>query len=92
VLLIVVHDTDEIRPPLSLEDTDIMRHREITSKAVSAILILTLRWFKTSHAMKFHYLAHLLVDSNCLLLLLKMFGMQEVSNQVRMKNEVEEWK
>jgi hypothetical protein len=75
-----------------LEETDIMRHREITSKAVSAILILTLRWFKASHAMKFHYLAHLLVDSNCLLLILKMFGLQEVSNQVRMRNEVEEWK
>lgn len=82
----------DIQPPLNLEDTDIMRHREITSKAVSAILILTLRWFKVSHAMKFHYLAHLLVDSNCLLLVLKMFGLQEVSNQVRMKNEVEEWK
>lgn len=35
---------------LNLEDTDIMRHREITSKAVSAILILTLKWFKTSRA------------------------------------------
>ncbi len=33
---------------LNLEDTDIMRHREITSKAVSAILITLLKWFKTS--------------------------------------------
>ena len=37
-------------PVLGLEDTDIMRHREITSKAVSAILILTLKWFKTSRS------------------------------------------
>jgi len=37
-------------PDLSLEDCDILRHREITSKAVSAILILTLKWFKTSRA------------------------------------------
>lgn len=35
-------------PDLSLEDIDILRHREITSKAVSAILILTLKWFKAS--------------------------------------------
>lgn len=35
-------------PELNLEDTDIMRHREITSKAVSAILITLLKWFKTS--------------------------------------------
>lgn len=84
--------TDEGAPYLNLEETDIMRHREITSKAVSAILILTLRWFKTSHAMKFHYLAHLLVDSNCLLLILKMFGLQEVMQQVQTKNEVPDWK
>jgi hypothetical protein len=43
--------TEEPAPPvLNLEDTDIMRHREITSKAVSAIVILTLKWFKTSRA------------------------------------------
>ncbi|ORY85409.1 hypothetical protein BCR35DRAFT_302898 [Leucosporidium creatinivorum] len=72
---------------LSLEDTDINRHREITSKAVSAILILTLKWFKTSHVMKFHYLSQLLVDSNCLLLILKMFGLQEVSTSVKTKND-----
>ncbi|KAM0755828.1 hypothetical protein T439DRAFT_13398 [Meredithblackwellia eburnea MCA 4105] len=71
----------------NLEDTDILRHREITSKAVSAILILSLKWFKTSHVMKFHYLSQLLVDSNCLLLILKMFGLQEVSTSVKTKNE-----
>ncbi|KAK4332505.1 Factor arrest protein 11 [Rhodotorula toruloides] len=74
-------------PDLSLEDIDILRHREITSKAVSAILILTLKWFKASHVMKFHYFSQLLVDSNCLLLILKMFGMQEVSTLVRIKHE-----
>ncbi|GAA5842352.1 hypothetical protein JCM9279_005355 [Rhodotorula babjevae] len=74
-------------PDLSLEDCDILRHREITSKAVSAILILTLKWFKTSHVMKFHYFSQLLVDSNCLLLILKMFGMQEVSTLVRVKHD-----
>ncbi|QRW16449.1 hypothetical protein RhiXN_04450 [Rhizoctonia solani] len=33
--------------------------REITSKAVSAILMLTLKWFKASHIMKFHHLGQL---------------------------------
>ncbi|KAK4058163.1 Factor arrest protein 11 [Microbotryomycetes sp. JL221] len=72
---------------LTLEDVDINRHREITSKAVSAILILLLKWFKTSHVMKFHYLSQLLVDSNCLLLILKMFGLQEVSTSVKTKHD-----
>ena len=101
---------DDPPPELSIEETDIVRHREITSKAVSAIIILTLRWLKTSRKytaivrsdselksfgtdiMKFHYFAQLLVDSNCLLLILKLFGLQEVSNQVRIHNEVEDLK
>ncbi len=78
-------------PPPTLEDIDIARHREITSKAISAIIVLCLKWFKASHAMKFHYLSQLLVDSNCLLLILKMFGLQEVANSVRSINEAEQF-
>ncbi|KAH7916133.1 hypothetical protein BJ138DRAFT_688321 [Hygrophoropsis aurantiaca] len=69
-------------PPPTLDDIDVTRHREITSKAVSAILLLTLKWFKASHVMKFHHLGQLLLDTNCLLLILKMFGLQEVSASV----------
>ncbi|OJA15285.1 hypothetical protein AZE42_00929 [Rhizopogon vesiculosus] len=69
-------------PPPTLDDLDVTRHREITSKAVSAILLLTLKWFKASHVMKFHHLGQLLLDTNCLLLILKMFGLQEVSSSV----------
>ncbi|KAI0320873.1 hypothetical protein OF83DRAFT_1168962 [Amylostereum chailletii] len=68
--------------PMSLEETDIIRHREISTKAVSAILLLTLKWFKVSHVMKFHYLGQHLLDTNCLLLVMKMFGMQDVSVSV----------
>jgi len=35
-------------PPPSLDEIDVIRHREITSKAVSAIILLTLKWFKVS--------------------------------------------
>jgi predicted subunit of tRNA(5-methylaminomethyl-2-thiouridylate) methyltransferase len=42
--------------------------------------------------MKFHYFAQLLVDSNCLLLILKMFGLQEVSTLVRTRNEIVNFK
>ncbi|KAH9465085.1 hypothetical protein Pst134EB_004571 [Puccinia striiformis f. sp. tritici] len=85
------NEAEQQKPPPTIEDIDILRHREITSKAVSAILILTLKWFKASHVMKFHYLAQLLVDSNCLLLILKMFGLQEVAVQVKTKNECEDY-
>ncbi|PPQ92380.1 hypothetical protein CVT25_008730 [Psilocybe cyanescens] len=66
----------------TLDDIDVTRHREITSKAVSAILLLVLKWFKVSHVMKFHHLGQHLLDTNCLLLILKMFGLQEVTNSV----------
>ncbi|OXB40175.1 hypothetical protein J007_00005 [Cryptococcus neoformans] len=76
-------------PPPTQEEIDIARHREITSKAVSAILILLLKWFKASHILKFHLLTQLLFDSNCLLLLLKMFGLTDISQVVTAHNEVE---
>ncbi|KAH6915434.1 hypothetical protein BKA70DRAFT_1420367 [Coprinopsis sp. MPI-PUGE-AT-0042] len=71
--------------PLSLDEIDVIRHREITSKAVSAILLLVLKWFKVSHVMKFHHLGQHLLDTNCLLLILKMFGLQEVAQTVATK-------
>ena len=37
--------------------------------------------------MKFHHFGQLLLDSNCLLLILKMFGLQEVATTVVAKNE-----
>jgi hypothetical protein len=48
---------DQQQPPLhppTLDEIDVTRHREITTKAVSAILLLTLKWFKVSR--KFVYL------------------------------------
>ncbi|KAI0324956.1 N1221-domain-containing protein [Cubamyces sp. BRFM 1775] len=76
--------------PSTLDETDVARHREITSKAVSAILLLTLKWFKMSHVMKFHHLGQLLLDTNCLLLILKIFGLQEVSAAVVAKADIPE--
>ncbi|KAH9062231.1 hypothetical protein EDB87DRAFT_1608017 [Lactarius vividus] len=76
---------DPQQPPLhppTLDEIDVTRHREITTKAVSAILLLSLKWFKVSHVMKFHHLGQLLLDTNCLLLVMKMFGMQDVSTTV----------
>ncbi|KAG6878246.1 hypothetical protein C0993_010018 [Termitomyces sp. T159_Od127] len=70
-------------PPPTLDEIDVTRHREVTSKAVSAILLLILKWFKVSpDVMKFHHLGQHLLDTNCLLLILKIFGLQEVASSV----------
>ncbi|PWN47739.1 hypothetical protein IE53DRAFT_232364 [Violaceomyces palustris] len=79
-------------PPPTLEDVDVARHREILTKAVSAILLLSLKWFKVSHVMKYNYFSQVLVDSNVLLLILKIFGLQEVSQAVRAINEADEFR
>lgn len=102
----------------SIEEIDVTRHREITSKAVSAILLLMLKHLKLSRILffseikisnklvksfilnkkkfidilKFEYVSQLLVDSNCLLLILKMFGLQDVSLTIKAKNEVDDLK
>ena len=79
----------EKAPDPTLEDLDIVRHREILNKGISSLLLLTLRWFKASHVLKFEYLSQVMLDSNVLLLILKIFGLQEVSQFVRWRSEVE---
>lgn len=37
--------------------------------------------------MKFHHLGQLLLDTNCLLLVMKMFGLQDVSASIVSKAE-----
>jgi hypothetical protein len=59
---------------------------------VSAVLVLLLKWFKASHVLKYHYFAQLLFDSNCLLLVLKMFGLSDVAVAVQAQNEWDDWK
>ncbi|OJT13078.1 Striatin-interacting protein 1 -like protein [Trametes pubescens] len=87
----VVSPLDQSPPkPATLDEIDVARHREITSKAVSAILLLTLKWFKMSHVMKFHHLGQLLLDTNCLLLILKIFSLHEASAAVVAKADIPE--
>lgn len=45
-----------------------------------------------SDIIKFQHLATLLIDSNCLLLILKMFGFQDLLNTVQTRNEWEDHK
>jgi hypothetical protein len=42
--------------------------------------------------LKFHYFAQLLFDSNCLLLVLKMFGLSDVATAVQSKHEWDDYK
>lgn len=67
---------------LSIEDLESLRLREITAKAVSGILLLLLKWFKISHVLKFEYMTQLLLDSNYLPLVLKLFAHSEVDRVV----------
>lgn len=77
----------EQAPAPTLEDLDIVRHREILNKGISSFLLLCLQWFKASHALKFEYLSQMLLDSNVLLLILKLFGLQEVGQTTRWRCE-----
>ncbi|KAH9853582.1 hypothetical protein C2E23DRAFT_777268 [Lenzites betulinus] len=87
----VASPLDQAPPkPATLDEIDVARHREITSKAVSAILLLCLKWFKMSHVMKFHHLGQLLLDTNCLLLILKIFSLHEASTAVVAKADIPE--
>ncbi|KAI9337855.1 hypothetical protein BD770DRAFT_448483 [Pilaira anomala] len=71
-----------------LEDMDAVRNREVYSKAISGILLLLLKWTKSSHVLKFEYISQLLVDSGCLLLILKIIGLQEISDLVKAQTDI----
>ncbi|KAI9800391.1 MAG: hypothetical protein M1825_004161 [Sarcosagium campestre] len=74
----------------SVEDIESARSREKDAKAVSGILILLLRWFKASHVLKFEYLTQLLLDSNYMPLILKLFAHQDIDQAIESQTEKEE--
>ncbi|KGO68156.1 Phosphatidic acid phosphatase type 2/haloperoxidase [Penicillium italicum] len=73
-----------------IDELDNVRLREITGKAVSGTLLLLLKWFKRSHILKFEYMTQLLLDSNYIPLILKMFAHQDVDQTVAHKNDRED--
>ncbi|KAH8600939.1 hypothetical protein B0O99DRAFT_293990 [Bisporella sp. PMI_857] len=75
---------------LPVEEVEAMRSREITAKAVSGILLTLLKWFKVSHILKFEYFTQLLLDSNYLPLVLKLFAHQDVDKVIDSKTDRED--
>ncbi|TQS33827.1 hypothetical protein Golomagni_05816 [Golovinomyces magnicellulatus] len=86
-------------PEMTPEEVDAARTREITSKAMSGILLMLLKWLRMSHTipqneyiadldvdvLKFEYFTQLLLDSNYLPLVLKLFAHQDVQQVVDSK-------
>ena len=60
------------------EEFDKLRSQEIAAKALTAILLLLLKWFKLSHILQYEYMTQLLVDSNYVSLILKLWQTQEI--------------
>ncbi|POR35241.1 Striatin-interacting protein 1 [Tolypocladium paradoxum] len=72
-------------PEPSPEEIDAARTREITSKAMTGILLLLLKWLRISHVLKFEYFTQLLLDSNYVPLVLKLFAHQDIQQVVDSK-------
>ncbi|CAK1361200.1 Striatin-interacting protein 1 [Cercospora beticola] len=62
----------------TMEELDKQRSQEIAAKALSAILLLLLKWFKVSHILQYEYMTQLLLDSNYVPLILKLWQTQEI--------------
>ncbi|OLN84492.1 Factor arrest protein 11 [Colletotrichum chlorophyti] len=74
-------------PEMSPEEVDASRSREVTTKAITGILLLLLKWLRVSHILKFEYMTQLLLDSNYLPLVLKLFAHQDVQQVVDSKTD-----
>ncbi|KAI1308869.1 hypothetical protein F5Y03DRAFT_393237 [Xylaria venustula] len=68
-----------------VNDAYVGRNMEIEAKASTAIILLLLKWLKISHVLKFEYLTQLLLDSNYLPLVLKLFAHQDIQQVVDSK-------
>lgn len=93
-------------PREAIDELDDIRLREITGKAISGSLLLLLKWFKRSRELsylqvqhtqltaldilKFEYMTQLLLDSNYMPLILKMFAHQDVDQAVAQKHDRED--
>ncbi|KAL8728557.1 MAG: hypothetical protein Q9166_005290 [cf. Caloplaca sp. 2 TL-2023] len=77
----------ENEPDPVMEELNAIRLREISSKAIAAILLMVLKWFKLSHVLKFEYMTQLLLDANYIPLILKLFAHQDVDRAVDQKND-----
>jgi hypothetical protein len=80
------HDTIEN----SMEELDKQRSQEIAAKALSGILILLLKWFKVSHILQYEYLTQLLLDSNYVPLVIKLWQTQEIGRACHFRLERED--
>ncbi|KAK4633042.1 Factor arrest protein 11 [Fulvia fulva] len=72
------------------EELDKLRSQEITAKALSAILLLLLKWFKVSHILQYEYMTQLLLDSNYVPLILKLWQTQEIGRACHYKLDRDE--
>ncbi|KAF2156159.1 hypothetical protein K461DRAFT_221388 [Myriangium duriaei CBS 260.36] len=69
----------------ALEQVDATRQQEIANKALTGSLLLLLKWFKVSHILRYEYLTQLLLDSNYMPLVLKLWQSQDISRACHFK-------
>jgi len=77
-------------PESTAEELDQLRVQEIGAKALSAILLLLLKWFKTNHILQYEYMSQLMMDSNYVPLMLKSWQTQDVGRACHYRLEREE--
>ncbi|TPX32148.1 hypothetical protein SmJEL517_g04691 [Synchytrium microbalum] len=65
---------DNQSPQSSLENADATRHREVVTKAVSAIIVVLLKATRCRNIFLFEYISQLLIDHNCSILVLKLLS------------------
>ncbi|KAL3458699.1 hypothetical protein BJX64DRAFT_219347 [Aspergillus heterothallicus] len=84
------NEAEDLNCDATIDEIDNIRLREITGKAISGSLLLLIKWFKRSHILKFEYMTQLLLDSNYLPLILKMFAHQDVDQAVAQRTDRDE--
>ncbi|KAL7746896.1 Factor arrest protein 11 [Sorochytrium milnesiophthora] len=75
---------------IAISTLDRNRHREILTKGLSGILILFMKHLNCFHTLMFEHLSQIMVDSNCILLLLKTLNFHDHLKFLTTRNEIDD--
>jgi hypothetical protein len=72
------------------DEANKQRAQEILGKALGAIILLLLKWFKFSHVLQYEYMTQLLLDANFVPLVVRVWQSQDIGRACHIKQDRED--
>jgi hypothetical protein len=74
----------------AVDEANKQRSQEILAKALGAIILLLLKWFRLSHVLQYEYMTQLLLDANFVPLIVRVWQSQDIGRACHIKQDRED--